>query len=625
MQKENHLLYKIIAEVGGLIQMAIFGGLFFGSLTLLDEPFLLIVLFILGGTISISVGAVLAHNGHVKQLTESDTRAITAGKSLIIQQQLLPFSIYLKRSLLAWLVFTGGMILVGVVFLGTISRVVMLGHDVFGDTLIVRMVLIMILCGLTIFGLFMTYIIFGISEAVVDFYLYKHSEIQEMYTNGNPFKNASLSEVLFPIIKTALLASVGVAGLMGIAVVTRLLEQMDLALWAWGLILLGGFAGVVLIVRYILRMDASDAESESIIRQIEEHVVQQYGIESEEAHAVRDEFERWRNLSPEEKKRERDEADNIDLSNISETTESLTAQSYRLFMIYLAVMFIVGGFLMIVVGYISSQMLNLHEHVGGIMLITILVCIVGGMYVALKFGFNNLELSDTVEQMAKALDDGDVPVAKKHLEQAKLIVSKYDYGWLLAAVSLATGDIDGAETIARESLSSIMFIDEERRNNTLLALTLVQLGNVLIEQGKYNEARQSIQQSLQYEKNSVDTYISLAETYLYEGDSKRAMAIVEQAKPMLAKSDIESETIMLKICEAWALALQGYHRKSLQLLQSVFDDHQDVSVSVRAGMNYYAGHIFRQVGRESLANRAFQHAMTLLPDSLYEVKAEQYL
>lgn len=623
-EKNNNVLYKIIVELGGIIQLILFTALFMGSIFFIDEPVMLLLVHIVGGAISIGIGAMLARDEHIKQLTEWDTKAITARKPLAITQQLVPFNIYLKRSAFAWFVFLIGMLLLGILVGGVTVGMIEVGRLFFADAIIGQILIAVLALVVLMFGMFMTFSIFAFSEPIVDFYLYKQPEIQQMYPEGNPFEDKSPVAEIWSLVKGALLAGFCMGILLAFRIGLEYLDAIDAPLWVWGVVLICVLMFVRMMYRFATQGDVSDAEVEHFMNHMAEHAVQQHGEGSEEVQTLYAELERWQNLSPEEKKREQQEAEDIELPDFL-VDEPPIGKIFRSMMICLAGILIVSSVLTIIVAYITSQVFNLHEHVHGIGAITFMGSMFGGMYLSMSIAFDNISPPDTVEKMAQALEGGDIVSTKRYLEEAKAKLYKRDYGWLMSEISLVVGNLDDAESIARESLSSIMFTNKEYRNTTTLALNLVRLGNVLIEKGQYNEARQSIQQSFQYEKNDVNAYISLAETYLYQGDGDGAMAVIEEAKPLLKKSDIENHAIMLKICESWALALQNYNHESLQLLQLTFHEHREVSIPVQAGMNYYAGHIFRQLNKHTQSELAFQRARKILPDSLYDLKATEYL
>jgi hypothetical protein len=193
-------------------------------------------------------------------------------------------------------------------------------------------------------------------------------------------------------------------------------------------------------------------------------------------------------------------------------------------------------------------------------------------------------------------------------------------------VQFLAGHLSLAEALLCQSLA-----EGQRRGEFTNSVALENLGCVLLEQGRYDEALQKFEDSLKVDPKRGGPYNSLGEIYLRQGiEPQRALELIDQAlryKRATWRSRTFDRHMFGEIWgnRAWALALLNRERESNEAIQRGFQETDRKFKPALAGLHWRTGQARRLLGDTPGAIDHFQQATRSDPIGLYGHLAAQAL
>lgn len=214
----------------------------------------------------------------------------------------------------------------------------------------------------------------------------------------------------------------------------------------------------------------------------------------------------------------------------------------------------------------------------------------------------------------EALKTGDYRGALQKLQRLSFGFPSRDLLLLEAAVLSMGGLAEEAEQSGRRAV--------ERSSGAGARFALDRLGVILTDLGRYDEARECLEQAIELEDGFDMGWADLAELQLMEGDdSARALELIEramQAKPSPASyrvgRQMDAETMAIR---AWALAAVGKRLEaevSIQRALSRADQHWKPVV---AGIYWRVAMASAAMGDHNAAMSHFRNAAVMDPRGKY--------
>jgi tetratricopeptide (TPR) repeat protein len=163
------------------------------------------------------------------------------------------------------------------------------------------------------------------------------------------------------------------------------------------------------------------------------------------------------------------------------------------------------------------------------------------------------------------------------------------------------------------------------------SLALVNIGYTLLGQGRYNEAKQALEEGIALRPDGAVAYSTLAEVYLRQGiEPQKALDLLDKGIQYKQDSDRQL-TVDLHILgylyanRAWALALLGHPAEA----DGALDEARKYSaVDIKpgaAGVHYRIGRVLLAEKRNKEAAEEFRQARQTDPKGVYATLSEAAL
>ncbi len=198
--------------------------------------------------------------------------------------------------------------------------------------------------------------------------------------------------------------------------------------------------------------------------------------------------------------------------------------------------------------------------------------------------------------------------------------------FMQGTVLLMAGRYQDSEQLLRESLT------EGRKGAAdVQSVALENLGFVLLEQERYDEARQAFEGSLAIRADRGGPYDGLAQIELRQArEAARALELVERAleykRRTLMSRNVDRYVLGEMLADrAWALALLGRHDEARQALDAAFRETDRSFKPMLAGIHYRGGPIARLRGDEAGAREHLERARAIDPHGSYGARAGRLL
>lgn len=248
--KSKHLL-NFIKMINGFIQITLFLGTFtyiiyLSQLPTMQHLLAIIIWLIAVAPVSVILSAIAQRQTHLKKQVEYDAA------QEIISEPLPSLKFYFVRSLLAWMIYIIGFVLILLLTIGVIGVILMIVTD-FIEFIAILLFLITF-APVMVIGVIFALLFINIPEPVIDFYLYPHSTIQKLAykDDGNPLEWGTLRSNLKFLIQGCLLLSLWIVTLLSVKLIPMLLtEAFNVTGW-WSILIVLPVAGIIVFVAYQL-------------------------------------------------------------------------------------------------------------------------------------------------------------------------------------------------------------------------------------------------------------------------------------------------------------------------------------------------------------------------------------
>ena len=219
----------------------------------------------------------------------------------------------------------------------------------------------------------------------------------------------------------------------------------------------------------------------------------------------------------------------------------------------------------------------------------------------------------------RALRRGDYAAALRRIDlflrlrprSAGLLYSQGTIQWLA-----------GRQKEAEEALRGALSSGQQHADGTQ-ALHLENLAYVLMEQGRYREALQSLEGSINILPDRGGSYLPLAETYLRQNsEPAKALAMADRAIELKEQSPIQKRSNRQAYADAWALrawalAVLGRRGEASQSIEKALAESDRGDKPYFAGTLYHLGQALISQGDRSAAIEKFSEAKRVDPAGNY--------
>ncbi len=134
---------------------------------------------------------------------------------------------------------------------------------------------------------------------------------------------------------------------------------------------------------------------------------------------------------------------------------------------------------------------------------------------------------------------------------------------------------------------------------------LLDLGIILKKKRQYDDAIQTLSESIRYDSSNFRPYYHLGEVYLYKNDYKKSVIFCDLAKSRGGNS------VDLKYVEASSLSLLGDNRQAIEIARSILSD-----TSIALSTNLLLGEIYLSIDSAQMAISHFRDALMIDPDNV---------
>jgi tetratricopeptide (TPR) repeat protein len=163
------------------------------------------------------------------------------------------------------------------------------------------------------------------------------------------------------------------------------------------------------------------------------------------------------------------------------------------------------------------------------------------------------------------------------------------------------------------------------------SLVLVNIGYTLLGEGRYNEAKQALEEAIALRPDGAVAYSTLAEVYLRQGiEPQKALDLLNKGIEYKRASDRQM-TVDLHIFgylyanRAWALWLLGH---AVEAGEALDEARKYSTVDIKpgaAGVHYRIGRVLLAEKRNTEADREFRQARQIDPNGIYATLSEAAL
>ncbi len=217
---------------------------------------------------------------------------------------------------------------------------------------------------------------------------------------------------------------------------------------------------------------------------------------------------------------------------------------------------------------------------------------------------------------------GDYERALRRLELLeRLGLSSATLLFLKGTVLMFAGRNQEAEEVLRKCIATLQPPMKK-------ALALVNLGYVLLDQRRYNEAAQALDEAIQIRPDGAVAYSTRAEVFLQRGvDPQKALELLDRGIHYKQRSVIQSGRDVhvfgyLAANRAWALFLLHRLAEAEQALKEAEKSFRNAAISERfkpgqAGIRYHMGRALLAGGDAVRAQGEFRQAIEIDPAGKY--------
>jgi tetratricopeptide (TPR) repeat protein len=200
-------------------------------------------------------------------------------------------------------------------------------------------------------------------------------------------------------------------------------------------------------------------------------------------------------------------------------------------------------------------------------------------------------------------------------------LAKHEFQGTILALA---GRPEEAEEIVGKLASEACEPMERARRLTLLA-------EILMDQGRYAQAKETLEEAVRMNVGLGSTCNALAEWYLLQGiEPQQALDLVEQANTALGsaalKSSVRNAIIAFRFAtKSLALARLGRHPEAESAIMEAFRIADAKFVPGMALLHWHAGMAFVAMGQPSKAGDHFQEAAAIDAQGKYGKRAAHWL
>jgi tetratricopeptide (TPR) repeat protein len=224
----------------------------------------------------------------------------------------------------------------------------------------------------------------------------------------------------------------------------------------------------------------------------------------------------------------------------------------------------------------------------------------------------------------KSLKQGEYDLALRRLDRIAWFCKRAPLLFLKGTVLMFAGRSAEAETTLRASLVGETSVVHK-------SLVLVNLGYTLLDESRYNEAKQALEEAIQLRPDGAVAYSTLAEVYLRQGiEPQKALDLLDKGIEHKRNSDRQL-TIDLHILgylyanRAWALVLLGHPAQADEALDEA---RKYSAVDIKpgaAGVHYRIGRVLLAERRNTEAAEEFRQAREIDPKGICATLSEAAL
>lgn len=223
----------------------------------------------------------------------------------------------------------------------------------------------------------------------------------------------------------------------------------------------------------------------------------------------------------------------------------------------------------------------------------------------------------------KPLSRGEYDLALRRLGSVERLHKSATVLFLKGTVLMFAGRNEEAEAALRASLAL-------ERSSIRRSLAMVNLGYTLLGEGRYEEAKQVLEEAIKLRPTGAVAYSSLAEVYLRQGiEPRKALELLDKGieyKRTLMQQDVDLHIFgYLYANRAWALWFLGHPVEADGALDEA---RKYSSVDVKpgaAGVHYRIGRVLLAEKRSREAAEEFRQARQIDPNGRYAMLSETAL
>lgn len=224
----------------------------------------------------------------------------------------------------------------------------------------------------------------------------------------------------------------------------------------------------------------------------------------------------------------------------------------------------------------------------------------------------------------KPLKGGQYDLALRRLAGISWFSKAAPVLFLKGTVLMFAGRSAEAEAALRQSLVG-------EKSTVHKSLALVNIGYTLLDERRYNEAKQALEEAIQLRPNGAAAYSTLAEVYLRQGiEPQKALDLLNKGIEFKRTSD-RQQTVDLHIFgylyanRAWALMLLGHPAEADDALDEARKYSTVDTKPGAAGVHYRIGRVLLAEKRNPEAAEEFRQARQIDPKGIYARLSEAAL
>lgn len=282
---------------------------------------------------------------------------------------------------------------------------------------------------------------------------------------------------------------------------------------------------------------------------------------------------------------------------------------------------IVATFVGIVAFGLFETLVSTTPTVLGVILIMVFVVLGGVFAYYLIYG--------TLRSPNAAIRRGDYNKVLEGIENPKIAESTNPLLlWSTGSMLLLAGRFKEAEDMLRRAILN------QDQIGVILSTQfhpVAHLGAALLGQGRYDEARKSLEASLAINSKNGWAYLRLSDTYLFQGESPdTVLELLDKAYKHRSGNFMLYGAEKYVVNEiwanrAWALGLMGQSQEANDALEKAFDKFPEKFVPVYASLLWRAGKVMQVQRHRSKAREYFLKSLEVDPIGAYAERSRQSL